>query len=177
MIKTQILQIAIFISVAIPDIAVTMSTQSQTQKGSYTHLSEFTPSDIPNFSNENTEEWIKQMTDWISETINQNTHKYEDSYRSISYRTNIAHYTYSKSPVLPSPKTFDRHGASTIRVDLTGTVEVGTRHKKNPVPVDDDSKNLWNFITMFAHVTGAEIRTQFSQQPRDNFSVYMFYEP
>lgn len=143
------------------------------------------PSDIPNFETKHVvkngsrtyvdyEECISEMSEWLDNLINAGESSHNDCHRRIDVRTDIRHYTYSKSPTLPSPSDMERDGAHCIRINLQGTVEPSTRYT-DPEAQNESYQQLWNFICIFADATGAVTETQYSQSPRDDFSVYLFY--
>lgn len=147
---------------------------------------DLTPSDVPDFQADHTDSngWmdasacVREMRDWLNERINagepQSPHT-NDNYQTINFRSNIQHWEYRKSPVLTYPRTMDSHGTSCVCVSLKGTVDPDTRYD-DPQPKNATYQHLWNIVTMFAHATGAEIRLQCSQKPRDDLKAYLFYD-
>ena len=146
------------------------------------------PTDIPNFISKHTEhqssrthvdyeKCILEMAEWLDDHINAgevHSPYNNDDYHGVSTRMDIRHYEFSESPVLPNPNTMDSDGSHCIRVDLKGTVEPRTRYE-DPEPKKEAYQQLWNFVSIFADITGAEIKTQYSSNPRDDFNVYLFY--
>lgn len=147
---------------------------------------DLSPTDVPDFRAEHTNEHdyldaaecISAMAEWLDDRINAgepHSPYTNDDYQSITTRSNIKHWEYSKSPVLPHPRTMDGHGASCIRVSLKGTVDPDTRYD-DPKPKTPAYQHLWNVVTMFAHATDAEVRLTHSQKPRDDLKAYLFYD-